>query len=128
MPSAASARYVRWSEQLEPTLAYDWTLVDTPRFDLFGDGAVVSIHTPGHTPGHLSLRVTLPSRTVVLTGDAAHLRKGIDLLMPAATDDDPEAARQSLRLLRDLEAAGDELWVAHDPGDWERFADLRPLR
>ena len=37
--------------------------------DIFGDGRVVAITTPGHTPGHLSLIVKLASRTVMLTGD-----------------------------------------------------------
>jgi len=37
--------------------------------DLFGDGSVVLLRTPGHTPGHLALIVRLRSRTVLLSGD-----------------------------------------------------------
>lgn len=37
--------------------------------DVFGDGRVVAFHTPGHTPGHMSLMVKLASRTVLLSGD-----------------------------------------------------------
>ncbi|HEX9946589.1 MAG TPA: N-acyl homoserine lactonase family protein [Allosphingosinicella sp.] len=37
--------------------------------DIFGDGRVVAFHTPGHTPGHMSLMVKLAARTVLLSGD-----------------------------------------------------------
>jgi glyoxylase-like metal-dependent hydrolase (beta-lactamase superfamily II) len=40
--------------------------------DVFGDGSVRILDTPGHTPGHHSLLVRLKNRTVLLTGDLAH--------------------------------------------------------
>ncbi len=41
--------------------------------DVFGDGSVVIFETPGHTPGHTSLQLTLPeSGPVLLTGDLYH--------------------------------------------------------
>ncbi|AKF86160.1 Glyoxylase, beta-lactamase superfamily II [Myxococcus fulvus] len=44
--------------------------------DVFGDGRVRILSTPGHTPGHQSLRVTLPkSGTLVLSGDLCHTRE-----------------------------------------------------
>jgi N-acyl homoserine lactone hydrolase len=44
--------------------------------DVFGDGSVIVLHTPGHTPGHQSLLVKLPQTgNVVITGDAAHFRE-----------------------------------------------------
>lgn len=43
-------------------------------YDVFGDGSVTIIQTPGHTPGHTILRVNLAnSGTVLLTGDMWHL-------------------------------------------------------
>ena len=43
-------------------------------FDVFGDGSVVIIQAPGHTPGHTILRVNLRNAgTVLLTGDMWHL-------------------------------------------------------
>lgn len=39
--------------------------------DLLGDGSVRAAHTPGHSPGHLSLILRLAGRTAILTGDAA---------------------------------------------------------
>ena len=40
--------------------------------DIFGDGSVVALHLPGHTPDHLALLVQLKSGPVLLTGDLYH--------------------------------------------------------
>ncbi|MFN3609100.1 MAG: N-acyl homoserine lactonase family protein [Hyphomonas sp.] len=48
--------------------------------DVFGDGSVVIFETPGHTPGHTSLQLTLPeSGPVLLTGDLYHRSESRDL-------------------------------------------------
>jgi N-acyl homoserine lactone hydrolase len=47
--------------------------------DVFGDGSVIVLSTPGHTPGHHSLLVRLPQLgNVVLSGDFAHFRENYD--------------------------------------------------
>ena len=47
--------------------------------DVFGDGTVVILRTPGHTPGHSSLLVRLKGMgAVLLTGDAAHFHENYD--------------------------------------------------
>ncbi|WP_375402663.1 N-acyl homoserine lactonase family protein [uncultured Sphingomonas sp.] len=47
--------------------------------DVFGDGSVVMLDTPGHTPGHHSLLVKLKGRgPVLLTGDLAHFQENYD--------------------------------------------------
>lgn len=44
--------------------------------DVFGDGTVVMLNTPGHTPGHHSLLVRLKETgNVLITGDLAHFRE-----------------------------------------------------
>lgn len=44
--------------------------------DVFGDGSVVILAMPGHTPGHRSLLVRLPTMgNVLLTGDLAHFQE-----------------------------------------------------
>jgi N-acyl homoserine lactone hydrolase len=44
--------------------------------DVFGDGTVVMINTPGHTPGHHSLIVKLKDKGyVLLSGDLAHFHE-----------------------------------------------------
>ena len=44
----------------------------TADHDVFGDGSVVALHMPGHTPDHMALLVKLASGTVLLTGDLYH--------------------------------------------------------
>ena len=47
--------------------------------DVFGDGSVIVLRTPGHTPGHSSLLVRLKEvGPVLLTGDAAHFRENYE--------------------------------------------------
>jgi N-acyl homoserine lactone hydrolase len=47
--------------------------------DVFGDGSVIMVNTPGHTPGHHSLLVKLKDRgNVLITGDLAHFRENYD--------------------------------------------------
>jgi glyoxylase-like metal-dependent hydrolase (beta-lactamase superfamily II) len=47
--------------------------------DVFGDGTVVVLNTPGHTPGHHSLLVRLAQTgPVLITGDLAHFHENYD--------------------------------------------------
>jgi glyoxylase-like metal-dependent hydrolase (beta-lactamase superfamily II) len=47
--------------------------------DVFGDGSVVMMTTPGHTPGHHSLLVKLAETgPVILSGDFVHFRENYD--------------------------------------------------
>ncbi len=39
--------------------------------DLFGDGSVVLLPAPGHTPGHMAVMLNLPSGSFLFTGDCA---------------------------------------------------------
>jgi len=44
--------------------------------DVFGDGSVMILRTPGHTPGHSALLVRLKEKgPVLLTGDAVHFHE-----------------------------------------------------
>jgi N-acyl homoserine lactone hydrolase len=47
--------------------------------DVFGDGTVIMLRTPGHTAGHSSLLVKLPQMgAVILSGDAVHFHENYD--------------------------------------------------
>jgi glyoxylase-like metal-dependent hydrolase (beta-lactamase superfamily II) len=47
--------------------------------DVFEDGTVIVLRTPGHTPGHSSLLVKLPQTgAVILSGDAMHFHENYD--------------------------------------------------
>ena len=56
--------------------------------DIFGDGKVVMLSTPGHTPGHHSLLVRLSSGPVILSGDLWHFTEQVanDGVPPFNTD------------------------------------------
>ena len=47
--------------------------------DVFGDGSVILLRTPGHTPGHQSLLIKLAQMgPVIITGDAVHFHENYD--------------------------------------------------
>ena len=47
--------------------------------DVFGDGSVMILNTPGHTPGHHSVLVKLKEKgNVILVGDAAHFHENYE--------------------------------------------------
>src|SRR5262249_55089573 len=47
--------------------------------DVFGDGSVIVLRAPGHTPGHSVLLVKLAQTgPVILSGDAVHFRENYD--------------------------------------------------
>ncbi|GAB3331999.1 N-acyl homoserine lactonase family protein [Marilutibacter aestuarii] len=47
-----------------------------PQHDVFGDGSVVMVSLPGHTPGHHGLLVKLPGQgNVLLSGDVTHFHE-----------------------------------------------------
>ncbi|MCV7419066.1 N-acyl homoserine lactonase family protein [Mycobacterium yunnanensis] len=92
-------------------------------FDLFGDGSVRLIPTPGHTPGHQSALVRTPTGDVVLTGDACNLKQSMDeMRLPDHAHDDA-LYRQSLQTLRSLRDQGASVFYGHDPVFW---ATLNP--
>jgi glyoxylase-like metal-dependent hydrolase (beta-lactamase superfamily II) len=79
--------------------------------DLLGDGSVELLLTPGHTPGHQSVRIG----ELVLGVDVSHFASGLDdHRFPIFADDHAEQARSAERL-RALRDAGVEVIPGHDP-------------
>jgi N-acyl homoserine lactone hydrolase len=72
-PGVNSANFAHWISgggKVEPLIGDK---------DVFGDGSVVMLSTPGHTPGHHSLLVKLKEKgNVLITGDLAHFRENYD--------------------------------------------------
>jgi N-acyl homoserine lactone hydrolase len=106
------ARPVAW-----PDTAYRQITADT---DVCKGLAVLP--TPGHTPGHLSLMLTLPDgQAVILAGDAINRATEPDEGYPDAMD--PIAAAASGQRLLALQAeTGAQLIYGHDPAQWTRLA------
>jgi glyoxylase-like metal-dependent hydrolase (beta-lactamase superfamily II) len=81
--------------------------------DLLGDGSVELLLTPGHTPGHQSVRV---GERLVLGGDVTHYASGLDDHRFPLFADDHAAQAASAERLRALRDAGAEVRPGHDPG------------
>jgi glyoxylase-like metal-dependent hydrolase (beta-lactamase superfamily II) len=103
-------------------LGHDVKLVDGEH-DLFGDGSVVCVPTYGHTPGHQSLRVALPSGPLLLTGDACYLRRTLEDLHLPPVAHDPDAMRATLLRIREEQRAGARIFFGHDPEFWNAIPD-----
>jgi len=86
--------------------------------DLFGDGAVVCVPTPGHTAGHQSLKVRLADgRDVVFTADCCYFARTLDSGVLPTFGHDLEQQGRSLAHLRRLRDAGATIVPGHDI-DW----------
>jgi glyoxylase-like metal-dependent hydrolase (beta-lactamase superfamily II) len=98
-----------------------WQLAEG-ELDLFGDGTIRLIETPGHSAGHMSLLLQLDETgPVLLTADAADNRAQWDGREPPRALFSREDALRSLELLRRLAHETDPLIVlGHDPEDWSR--------
>jgi N-acyl homoserine lactone hydrolase len=93
---------------------------DNAELDLYGDGALRLIYTPGHSPGLVSLVVGLASGPVILAGDAADTEEHYNhRALPGLYLDGPALVR-SVDRLRRLEAEiGAQLVVfGHDMEQW----------
>ncbi|MEJ1970501.1 MAG: N-acyl homoserine lactonase family protein [Rhizomicrobium sp.] len=87
--------------------------------DLFGDGSVIVFPTPGHTPGHQSLRLRLDSGTIVLASDCCYLRRTLEAQHMPAHAYDWAQFRASLAAIGRLEAEGARIFYGHDPEFWQ---------
>jgi N-acyl homoserine lactone hydrolase len=85
-------------------------------YDVFGDGSVTIISTPGHTPGHQSLLVKLPKTgPVILSGDAVHFRSNWDNRRVPSINYDKDKTSASMQRIADLIAKEKaQLWINHD--------------
>jgi glyoxylase-like metal-dependent hydrolase (beta-lactamase superfamily II) len=83
--------------------------------NVFGDGSVRLVPTPGHTHGHQSLVV---ENRLLLVGDACYCRLALDLDALPAFAADADRQRKTFAWLREQESAGINLVFSHDTAQW----------
>ena len=86
--------------------------------DVFGDGSVVALHLPGHTPDHLALLVKLASGPVLLTGDLYHSRDAREKRGVPPFNTSREETLQSMDVFEKLaKDTGAKVVIQHEPRD-----------
>jgi glyoxylase-like metal-dependent hydrolase (beta-lactamase superfamily II) len=110
-----------------------WTALEESSLealDIFQDGTVKIVHSPGHLPGHINLLVRQnPGGQVYLAGDACHdrriIRKEREIGEWLDTEGhiccvhaDKKKAEETIDKIRRLEEQGIEVIFAHDV-EWE---------
>jgi N-acyl homoserine lactone hydrolase len=84
--------------------------------DVFGDGSVTLISTPGHTPGSQSLLVHLKNAGfIILSGDVVHLGRNFEKDIVPALNTDKAASIASMDKVRKMIATyRAKLFINHD--------------
>ena len=84
--------------------------------DVFGDGSLMLVSTPGHTPGSQSLMVHLRnSGFVILSGDVVHLEENFAKDVVPSLNTDKAASIASMERVRSLMAKYDaRLFINHE--------------
>jgi glyoxylase-like metal-dependent hydrolase (beta-lactamase superfamily II) len=117
---------------------FDWRTVDFDApdvdsfatfgqsIDLFGDGSVRLLATPGHSLGHMSVLVRLRDREALVCGDAAYTRRAIDHDVTPLLMHDEHLFFRSLRELRRFVERTPGLVVipGHDVDVWPTLDEL----
>lgn len=92
--------------------------------DVFADGSVVMLSTPGHTPGSSALLVRLPKTgPVILSGDVVHLEAQWPLsAVPSWNTQRADSLASMSRLQTLAKTIGATIIVQHDPADLSKLA------
>ena len=98
-----------------------WQLLNGDH-DIFGDGKIKIIFTPGHTPGHQSLLVKLEKRgDILLTSDSVYteeiLEKGI---LPGVFFNQDDTVK-TINMIKAMRRDGIRIITGHDPQAWSSF-------
>jgi glyoxylase-like metal-dependent hydrolase (beta-lactamase superfamily II) len=99
-----------------------WRRVED-ELDIFGDGSVKLLQTPGHSAGHMSLLLHLrEAGPILLTADAVDNLAQWEGRLPLRALHSREDAERSLERLRGLARETDALVVlGHDADNWSRL-------
>jgi N-acyl homoserine lactone hydrolase len=86
-------------------------------YDVFGDGTVKVLKTPGHTPGHQSLYVNLSAAgPVIIAGDLFHLIESREKALVPSVNVDRAATLASIQRVEGLaKEKKAKVLISHDP-------------
>ena len=89
--------------------------------DVFGDGSVVILQTPGHTPGHAALLVNLPkSGPIIFAGDLWYsCRCRTTRNIPSNNTDREQTFGSMARVETLAKELGARIIIQHERADWE---------
>jgi len=91
--------------------------------DVFGDGSVIMLYTPGHTPGHHSLLVKLPQMgAVLISGDCVHFRENYETNgVPIFNTDRSQTLASLDRVKKIVAGAKATVVIQHDARDIDKL-------
>jgi N-acyl homoserine lactone hydrolase len=105
----------------------DWDLqmdmkVISGQIDVMGDGRIVLVPLPGHTPGLVGALVGLDrSGRFLLASDALSVRENLDRDVIPRNTRDAELCARSFDEIRRLERSGYTVICGHDAAQWDRL-------
>ncbi len=95
---------------------------------LTGDGAIVAVATPGHTPDHFSVIVEDGDKTVFIAGDASYSEATMLAGTIDGVSEDESEAAATLGAIRAFAASTPTIYLpAHDPEAAQRLAERRAV-
>ncbi len=121
--------------QLDPRLTYRTVDFHGPAphargpfertLDLFGDGSLTLLDTPGHSAGHLAILARLREREVLIAGDAIYTMATLREARRPWHSQNREAFERSLQALQayDREHPDALIIPGHDMAHWETLAE-----
>jgi N-acyl homoserine lactone hydrolase len=106
--------------------ALQWMFLEglaTDFYDLFGDGSIRLIFTPGHSVGHQSFLINLlKSPPMLLTADAAYtLDHWNEKALPGFLTSTVDAVRSVQKLQQVARQSGAHVVTGHGPEAWPTF-------
>jgi N-acyl homoserine lactone hydrolase len=119
------------NDNVNQLMALARTLLGTPKnlqlidgdTDVFGDGSVTLVSTPGHTPGHQSLLVHLKnSGFIMLSGDVVHLKGNFEKNIVPSLNTNRAESIASMDKVRQLIAAHKAtFFINHDKSQTDKL-------
>lgn len=98
-----------------------WQLLNGDH-DIFGDGKIKIIFTPGHTPGHQSLLVKLEKRgDILLTSDSVYTEEILENgILPGVFYNQDDTVK-TINMIKAMRRDGIRIITGHDPQAWSSF-------